>query len=153
VDVKYTGRHCDITPAIRKSVETGIAKIRKILGDKFDSKVILAVERHRHKAEISISARNGPLVGIAQAHDMTVAINEALEHLEKQAVKYKTRWRSKKRRQHEKWNGKSNQDGLQAVVGATESTAVAVVVHQFPRAAKATKSTSSAPTRRSRPAP
>ena len=151
MDVKYTGRHCDITPDIRKSVETGLAKIRKILGDKFDSKVILAVEKHRHKAEIAISPRNGPLVGIAEANDMIVALNEALEHLEKQAVKYKTRRRSKKRHQHEKWNGKSNHDGLQPVVGATESTSVPVVVHQFPRVAKATKSTSSASKRPFRP--
>src|SRR5438046_8636947 len=97
MNVEYTGRHYEITPVVRKSVETGLAKIRKILGDKFDSKVILAVEKHRHKAEIAISPRNGPLVGIAQANDMTVAVNEALEHLEKQAVKYKTRWRSTKR--------------------------------------------------------
>lgn len=150
MEVKYTGRHCDITPAIRKSVETGLAKIRKILGDKFDSKVILAVEKHRHKAEITISPRKGPLVGIAQANDMTFAINEALEHLEKQAVKYNTRGRSKKRHDRKKWNGKANHDGLQPVVGATESTAVPVVVHQFPRVGKATKSSASASTRRLR---
>ena len=63
MNVEFTGRKCEITPALRKSVETGLAKIRKILGDKFDSKVILAVEKHRHKAEITISPRNGPLVG------------------------------------------------------------------------------------------
>ena len=139
MDVEYTGRHYEVTPAIRKSVETGLAKIRKILGDKFDSKVILAVEKHRHKAEITISSRNGPLVGVAQANDMGIAVNEALEHLEKQAVKYKTRWRSKKRHEHEKWNGKGTHDGLQPAVGATESTAVPVLVHQFPRIAKTTE--------------
>ena len=63
MNVEYTGRQYEITPAIRKSVETGLAKIRKILGDKFETKVILAVEKHRHKAEITISPRNGPLVG------------------------------------------------------------------------------------------
>jgi putative sigma-54 modulation protein len=92
VNVEYTGRHYEVTPTIRKEVETGIAKLRKILGDKFETKVILAVEKHRHKAEITISPRNGPLVGLAQAKDMTIAVNEALDHLEKQAVKYKTRW-------------------------------------------------------------
>src|SRR6202047_3787190 len=107
MNVEYTGRQYEVTPAIRKSVETGLAKIRKILGDKFDTKVILAVEKHRHKAEITISPRNGPIVGLAQAGDMTSAVNEALEHLEKQAVKYKTRWRSKKRHNHKSPNPKS----------------------------------------------
>ena len=90
MNVEYTGRQYEITPAIRKEVESGLTKIRKILGDKFETKVILAVEKHRHKAEITISPRNGPIVGLAQATDMRLAIGEALDHLEKQALKYKT---------------------------------------------------------------
>src|SRR5262252_7286013 len=97
MNVEYTGRQYEVTSAIRKEVEIGLTKIRKILGDKFETKVILAVEKHRHKAEITISPRNGPLVGLAQAKDMSIAVNEALDHLEKQAVKYKARWETKKR--------------------------------------------------------
>jgi putative sigma-54 modulation protein len=142
MNVEYTGRQYEITPTIRKEVETGLAKIRKILGDKFETKVILTVEKHRHKAEITISPRNGPLVGLAQAGDMTSAISEALEHLQKQAVKYKTRWRSKKRHeqknQAKKWNGKAAPAEIQTAVGLTEATAVAVVVHKFPAVAKST---------------
>jgi putative sigma-54 modulation protein len=114
MNVEYTGRHYEITSAIRKEVENGLAKIRKILGDRFEAKAILAVEKHRHKAEITITPRNGPIVGLAQARDMTIAVNEALDHLEKQAVKYKTRWQSKKRsarksEEVKKWNGHSPQ--------------------------------------------
>ena len=86
MNVEYTGRHCTVTPAIRKEVETGLTKLRKILGDRFETKVILTVEKHRHKAEITITPRNGPLVGLAQAKDMIIAVNQALDHLEKQAV-------------------------------------------------------------------
>jgi putative sigma-54 modulation protein len=143
MNVEFTGRKCEITPTLRKSVETGLAKIRKILGDKFDSKVTLAIEKHRHKAEITISPRNGPLVGVAQAGDMKSAISQAIDHLEKQAVKYKTRWRSKKRHQHEnqnqKWNGKAAQETLPAAIGLAETTEVSLVVHKFPAVAKSTE--------------
>jgi putative sigma-54 modulation protein len=139
MNVEYTGRQYEITPAIRKEVETGLAKIRRILGDKFETKVILTVEKHRHKAEITISPRNGPLVGLAQATEMTSAINEALGHLEKQAVKYKTRWRSKRRHENKKWNGKAAQAEVKPAVGLTETTAVEVVVHRFPAVAKSTQ--------------
>src|SRR5437667_11108169 len=98
MNVEDPGGHYEITPIIRKEVETGLSKIRKILGDKFETKVVLAVEKHRHKAEITISPRNGPIVGLAQANDMLVAVNEALDHLQKQALKYKTKWISKKRK-------------------------------------------------------
>jgi ribosome hibernation promoting factor len=147
MNVEYTGRHYEVTPAIRKEVETGLAKIRKILGDRFETKVILTVEKHRHKAEITISPRNGPLVGLAQAKDMTIAINEAIDHLEKQAVKYKTKWQSKKRsarksEEVKKWNGHSPQpqpEDVQTRVGLTEKTAVPVAVHRYPAVARTTE--------------
>lgn len=144
MNVEYTGRHYEVTNAIRKEVETGLTKIRKILGDRFETKVILAVEKHRHKAEITINPRNGPLVGLAQAKDMTIAVNEALDHLEKQAIKYKTRWQSKKRaaRKSEevnKWNGHSAQEEVQTAVGLSEKTAVPVLVHKYPAVAKTTE--------------
>jgi putative sigma-54 modulation protein len=144
MNVEYTGRQYEITPAIRKEVETRLTKIRKILGDRFETKVILAIEKHRHKAEITISPRNGPLVGLAQAGNMTAAVNEALEHLERQAVKYKTRWRTKKRHNHKtpspkKWNGNASQEDVVTAVGLSEATAVDVVVHKFPAVAKTTE--------------
>ena len=144
MNVEYTGRQYEVTNAIRKEVETGLTKIRKILGDRFDSKVILAVEKHRHKAEITISPRNGPLVGLAQAKDMSIAVNEALDHLEKQAIKYKTRWQSKKRsarksEEVKKWNGHSPQEDVQTLVGLSEKTAVPVMVHKYPAVAKTTE--------------
>jgi ribosome hibernation promoting factor len=146
MNVEYTGRQYEVTNAIRKEVETGLTKIRKILGDRFETKVILAVEKHRHKAEITISPRNGPLVGLAQAKDMTVAVNEALDHLEKQAIKYKTRWQSKKRsarksEEVKKWNGHSTPEEIeiQTAVGMSEKTAVPVLVHKYPAVAKTTE--------------
>ncbi len=109
MNVEFTGRKCEITPALRQSVETGLAKIRKILGDKFDSKVILAIEKHRHKAEITISPRNGPLVGAAQKNH------------------------------NKKWNGKGAQDSLPVAVGLEETAEISLVVHKFPAVAKSTE--------------
>ncbi len=146
MNVEYTGRQYEVTNAIRREVETGLTKIRKILGDRFETKVILAVEKHRHKAEITIRPRNGPLVGLAQAKDMTIAVNEALDHLEKQAVKYKTKWQSKKRsarksEETKKWNGGhlADQEQISAAVGLSEKTAVPVMVHKYPAVAKTTE--------------
>ena len=144
MNVEYTGRHYEVTTAIRKEVETGLTKIRKILGDKFETKVIFTVEKHRHKAEITINPPKGPLVGLAQAKDMSIAVNEAIDHLEKQAIKYKTRWQSKKRsarktEEMNKWNGHSDQEDIQTAVGLSEKTAVPVMVHKYPAVARSTE--------------
>jgi putative sigma-54 modulation protein len=139
MNVEYTGRQCEITPAIRKEVETRLTKIRKILGNRFETKVILVVEKHRHKAEITIKPRNGPLVGIAQAGDMNAAIHEAFEHLENQAVKYKSRWRTRKRRPAQNSNG-SPWDGRAAQAAGEEKrdAVLDLVAHRFPAVAPST---------------
>lgn len=138
MNVEYTGRQHKVTPANRKEVEAALAKIQKFLGDKCEAKVILTTEKHRHKAEINIIARKGTLVALAEAGDMTVAIGQALEHLHKQAVKYKTRWRTKKRDQQRKWDGKPATEETQTVPETADKTIVSIVVHKFPAIAKTT---------------
>ncbi|MGA6986139.1 MAG: ribosome-associated translation inhibitor RaiA [Terriglobales bacterium] len=139
MNVEYTARKYEITPTVRREVETGLNKIRKILGDRFESKVILAVEKRRHKAEITINPPNGPIVGLAQTTDMMSAVNEALDHLQKQALKYKTKWLSKKRKAVKKFDGQSLEDSLEAALGLTESATVSVLVHKFPSVARTTE--------------
>jgi putative sigma-54 modulation protein len=139
MNVEYTARKYQITPTIRREVETGINKIRKILGDRFETKVILAVEKRRHKAEITIDPPNGPIVGLAETTDMASAVNEALDHLQKQALKHKTKWLSKKRKAVKKFDGQALEESVATVVGLAESTTVSVLVHKFPAVARTTE--------------
>jgi putative sigma-54 modulation protein len=149
MNVEYTGRHYEITPAVRTEVETGLLKIRKILRDKFETKVVLTLEKRRNKAEITITPRNGPLIALAQGRDMAAVINEALEHLEKQAVKYKSKWRTQKRHNHKTpsnksgvsngWDGAASGNGILSAAGLPDSQSVSVLVHKFPAIAKSTE--------------
>lgn len=139
MNVEYTGRQYEIPSNIRKEVETGLNKIRKILGDRFETKVILAVEKHRHKAEITINPPNGPIVGLAQATDMVSAVNDAIDHLHSQALKYKTKWLSKKRKAVKKFNGHALEENIGESLGLADSATVSVTVHKFPSVAKTTE--------------
>jgi putative sigma-54 modulation protein len=80
-------------------------------------------------------------VGLAQARDMNLAIGEALEHLERQALKNKTRIITKKRRNHNKWNGEAKAEPVAEIasVATTSSSSVSMVVHKFPVVAKSTE--------------
>jgi len=140
MNVEYTQRNYEITPAVRKQVDNGIKKLAKILGDNFETKVILAVEKHRSKAEITLTSRNrAQIVGIAEAADMTSAVGEALERTETQALKNKGRWRNLKRQPKEKaWTGEEPAEAAMAAAAATAATAVPLAVHSFPNVAKTT---------------
>ena len=142
MNVEYTGRHYEVTAADRKEIESGLGKIKKILRGSFESKVVLAVEKHRHKAEIAINSRVGDLVALSQAKDMKAAIGSALEHLEKQALKNKTRIIAKKRRNHKDKNRDGEVTAQPASASQTAaspgSSTVSMVVHKFPPFAKST---------------
>ena len=139
MNVEYTGRKFEITPAIRKEVESGLNKISKFLGETFKSKVILTAEKSRRIAEITIKRRNHPIVGLAESQDMSSAISEALEHIEKQALKHNGRKRDTKRVTKSKWKREAPEVELTMAVGATSTTAVPVVVHKFPGNKKTTE--------------
>ncbi|HMC30850.1 MAG TPA: ribosome-associated translation inhibitor RaiA [Candidatus Angelobacter sp.] len=139
MNVEYTGRQYEITPAVRKQIEHGLAKIKKLLGDNFDTHVILAVEKHRHKAEITITWRDHPIVGVAESTEMTSAIAEALDRIDRQAVKCKSRIRTRKRAAKKKWAGSAANPEVAMAVGANVSTAVPVVVHTFPPVVRTTE--------------
>ena len=130
--VEYTGRQYEVTAAVRKQIDRGLAKLQKILGTTFSTNVILSAEKHRQIAEITITVRTHPIVGIAESTEMSSAILEALERIERQALKYKGRWRDKKRQPKQKWNGEATTEQQRAAVGVSLSTAVPVVVHTYP---------------------
>ena len=103
MNVEYTGRQFEITPITRKQVEGGLEKLQKLLGNDFEAHVILSTEKRRHIAEITITVRNhAPIVGLSEAMEMTTADQGSAGPIERQAVKYKTRWKSKKRQARKK---------------------------------------------------
>jgi putative sigma-54 modulation protein len=141
MNVEYTGRQFEITPAARKQVETGLEKLKKLLGNNFQTHVILSVEKHRSIAEITVAVRNhAPIVGVHQASDMSVAISTALDKIERQAVKYKTRWKSKKQKARKRQVEPVPEEvSLTIAVGGDIKTAVPVKVHSFPSNVKFTE--------------
>ena len=141
MNVEYTGRQYEITPAVRKQVEHGLGKLEKLFGSTFDSHVILTLEKHRHIAEITIKIRNHPIVGLAEATEMSAAVGEALDKIDRQAIKYKARWRTKKRQPRKTQWEKSvrKQEAQHMAVGSSVATAVPVVVHSFPATTKLTE--------------
>jgi putative sigma-54 modulation protein len=139
MNVECIGRQFDITPKIRKEVDAGLAKLAKIVGENCSSKVILTAEKQRRIAEITLTRRTRKLVGQSEGTDMLAAIDEALEHIEKQALKLNTRKRDVKRAVKANWKREAPEVELPVAVGTTEVTAVPVVVHKFPAKPKMTE--------------
>jgi putative sigma-54 modulation protein len=97
--ITYTGRQVELDPAQLRKLEARFAKVGKLLDGRreCEAHVILSLERHLHEAEVTVNYFNHPLVGLGSNSDLFTAIHSAIEKLEKQAVKHRSKWRDTKR--------------------------------------------------------
>ena len=91
MNVEITGRHVLITPAIRTFVLKRLRKFAKIFGDDISFHVIVDVEKERQTAEVLLKTRLLDLTGKGQTDDMYNSIMLALEKIERQALKHKSK--------------------------------------------------------------
>jgi putative sigma-54 modulation protein len=87
---EYTGRHVDVSPAIRTHVEEQFKKLEHLFdGSGAHAHVILAVEKNRHTGEIIVHWRDHTLNAKDTNGDMYMALSRAIGKIEKQAIKLK----------------------------------------------------------------
>lgn len=88
---EYTGRHVDVSPAIRRHVEEHFKKLDHIFnGDStLSTHVIIDVEKNRQIGEIVVYWRDHTLTAKDTNADMYMALTRAMSKIEKQAVKLK----------------------------------------------------------------
>jgi putative sigma-54 modulation protein len=87
---EYTGRHVDVSPAIRKHVEDHFKKLDHIFNNSpITTHVIIEVEKNRHIGEVIINWRDHTLAAKDTNIDMYMALTRAMTKVEKQALKLK----------------------------------------------------------------
>jgi putative sigma-54 modulation protein len=91
MNVEITGRHVVITPAIRAYILKRLRKFVKIFGDDINFHVIIDVEKERQTAEVLLKSKNLDLTGKGITDDMYSSIMLAIEKLERQALKHKSK--------------------------------------------------------------
>lgn len=97
--VDITGRHVDIRPPLRQLIERRLARLERVLNDSLVSiKVILTLEKYRHRAEVIVHARGDHTFrGLGEGNAWPISVRQAVEKIEQQAAKLKTKWTERKR--------------------------------------------------------
>lgn len=88
---EYTGRHVEVSPAIRSHVEDHFKKLDHIFnGDStLSTHVVIDVEKNRQIGEIIVYWRDHTLTAKDTNADMYMALTRAMAKIEKQALKLK----------------------------------------------------------------
>lgn len=87
---EYTGRHMEVTPALKAHVEEQFGRLKHLFnGDALSAHVIMEVEKGRHKSEIVLNWKREVLNANTTHADMYQSLSQTIGKIEKQALKLK----------------------------------------------------------------
>jgi len=94
----YTGRKAEFPPNQARKLDARLVRISKLLGrsDK-EGRVVLTQERFEHQAEITVNVWDHRVVALGADGDLFAAVTAAVDNLEKQLAKMRTKWRDTRR--------------------------------------------------------
>ncbi len=94
MNIIVNGRHLEVTPALKSYAEEKIGKFEKYLSNITEAVVTLTVEKYRHKAEVLVKVNGVMIQAEGVTGEIYSSIDEVVEKLEKQVIKYKEKLHS-----------------------------------------------------------
>ena len=89
MQISVTGRHLDVTEALKAYVETKFDKLERHIDHVTDVHVILSVEKVEQKAEATVQISGAKLFAEDHQEDMYAAIDGVVDKLNRQITKHK----------------------------------------------------------------
>ncbi len=89
MNINLTGRHLEITPAIREHVTSKMTKLKKHFDNLIDINVILSVDKLQQKAEATVHLSGKAIFAETEDSNLYVAIDNLVDSLDRQILKHK----------------------------------------------------------------
>ncbi len=96
MEITTTGRRYKLTPEIKELAEKRLAKLSRFTEADLEAHLVLAEEKFRSIAELTLRAGRNHLVSREESSDMTSAIDGVAERMERQLKKLGARARDRK---------------------------------------------------------
>ena len=89
MNLNITGRHVEVTPAIRDYVTSKLDRVIRHFDNVTSVGVILSVEKLKQKAEVTLHVRGKDIFVESDDADLYAAIDSMTDKLDRQVQKYK----------------------------------------------------------------
>ena len=89
MNLNLTGRHLEITPAIREHVLSKLDKVKRHFDNVIDINVILSVDKLVQKAEATVHVSGKNIHAETEDSNLYVAIDALVDSLDRQVLKHK----------------------------------------------------------------
>lgn len=94
----FTGKNMSVTEGIKERATRKLGRLEKLLPDNAEVYVTFSENKHLTKMEVSVPLHKRVLRAEVSDTDVSSCIDQAVDILEKQVVKYKSRLRDRRRR-------------------------------------------------------
>lgn len=94
----FTGKNTTVTDALKEKITDKLARIEKLFPEETEAIVTLSVVKLDHTIEVTVKLPKRILRAEVTTQDMYSGIDEVVDVLENQMVKYKNRLRDKSRK-------------------------------------------------------
>lgn len=99
MNLTISGHHLEVTPALREYITSKLARITRRFEQVVDARVLLSIENQKEKerrqrAECTLGVKGNDLHAECSHHDMYAAIDELVDKLDRQVIRYKDKLQS-----------------------------------------------------------
>ena len=89
--IHVTGRHVEVTDAMKNYAVEKLSKIERIMDRIIDVTIVMDTQKVDHIVEITMKAGNTRMSSSATSTDMYASIDQAIKKLEAQVLHYKSK--------------------------------------------------------------
>ena len=94
--VNITFRHMEGTEAIKEHVTKKVERARKFLQGPCEANVVMSVERHLHRCDVTVTAGRLAFKGAEETEDMYTSVDKVMDKIERQIRRSKEREQDRK---------------------------------------------------------
>lgn len=98
------GRNIVVTEALRQYIEKRLGKFSKFLGELSEVVVTISTEKFTHKIDVLLKVNGHLIQAEGKTEDLYSAVDEVVEKLEKQILKYKEKVQNKNKKDSNKYS-------------------------------------------------
>ncbi len=87
--ITIRGKNIDVTEALRQYIEKRVSKFERFLNDPAEAIVTISTEKFTHKIDVLLKVNGHLIQAEGKTQDLYSAVDQVVEKLEKQVLKYK----------------------------------------------------------------
>jgi putative sigma-54 modulation protein len=96
MEITVTFRHIDASDSLKAYAEEKVSKMDKYFDFPVEAHIVLAVEKFRRSADVTLNVNGTMIKGVVETEDMYSAIDQVMDKIEKQVKRYREKMRDRR---------------------------------------------------------